>query len=273
MAKGDFAVALVWTAEALKRDPKDSLLRWRAGNLIRQIPLRQAAAKIAGEDEEPPNRALLRTMTHDNSVEDAVFSPEGRAIATASWDRTARVWSTPTGEPLTPSLSYPEQVQSAVFSPDGRSVIATSYGSPAHVWDAATGKLLPPELAQDHVRSAAFSPDGKIVATASDDYSARLWDVATGRLLAPPLRHALNVRHVAFSPDGRMLLTACWDKAARVWDISPIDWPVEDIATFAAIASAARVAQGSALEPLSRAEVDGLTKPFRLRHPELFVAP
>jgi hypothetical protein len=66
------------------------------------------------------------------------------------------------------------------------------------------------------------------------------------------------------------LLTACWDKTARLWDVSPTDWPVEDVAMFASLESSSRLAAGDIPQSLTGAEVDGLLKVFKQRHPELF---
>ena len=82
MAKGDFSTALLWTAEAMKADPKDELLRWRAGNLLRHVPV------------------LRLSLAHRAGVNSAAFSADGARIVTASQDNTARIWDAATGQPL-----------------------------------------------------------------------------------------------------------------------------------------------------------------------------
>jgi WD40 repeat protein len=116
-------------------------------------------------------------------VHHAAFSPDGRRVVTASDDRTARVWDTASGQPVTPPLTHQDQVWHAAFSPDGRRVVTASWDQTARVWDAASGQPLSPPLShQNGVLHAAFSPDGRRVVTASGESSKRgealVWDLA-----------------------------------------------------------------------------------------------
>jgi hypothetical protein len=116
-------------------------------------------------------------------VEMAVFSPDGKRIATASKDRTVRLWDALTGRQIMLLGGHTDLVDAVAFSPDGRSVVTGSGDKIARIFDAVSGQQ---RLAlaghTDLVQSAEFSPDGSSVVTASDDGSVRLWEVR-----APPL--------------------------------------------------------------------------------------
>ena len=120
-------------------------------------------------------------LQHDNSVEYAVFSPDGKYVATASMDKTARVWDSLTGKLLYEPLQHDDDVNSVVFSSDGKYILTASFDGTACIWDAATGqRTVGVLLHDDEICSAEFSPDGKYIVTVSYDNTARVWNAQTG---------------------------------------------------------------------------------------------
>jgi WD40 repeat protein/energy-coupling factor transporter ATP-binding protein EcfA2 len=172
-------------------------------------------------------------LRHQNSVNSAAFSPDGQRIITACWDRTARVWSATTGQPVLEALAgHDDAVYSAAFSPDGKHIVTASQDRTARIWDAATGQPIGEPLKghNDAIWCAAFGPDGKRIITASWDRTARVWDAATGKPIGGPLKgHDESVCCAAFSPDGQRIVTASEDRTMRIWDAAtgmPIVGPV-----------------------------------------------
>jgi WD40 repeat protein len=111
-------------------------------------------------------------------VGQAAFSPDGRSVVTASWDKTARLWDATSGELRAILTGHQNRVGRAAFSPDGRSVVTASWDKTARLWDAASGALRAILTGhQDRVGPAAFSPDGRWVVTTCWDKTARLWRI------------------------------------------------------------------------------------------------
>ncbi|MEU9554516.1 nSTAND1 domain-containing NTPase [Streptomyces fumanus] len=198
------------------------------------------AHKLRPDDEGTGNRLvsivnapLATPLTgHTGAVYLTSFSPDGHLLATASYDRTVRLWNVadpsrpePLGKPLTGHRSW---VSTALFTPDGRTLASASDDGTIRLYDVADPArprlVRAPLTGHDGpVYLLAFSPDGRTMASAGEDGTVRLWDMTDLRRPEPLdtlTGHTAAVRSVAFSPDGRTLASGSDDATIRLWDVT-----------------------------------------------------
>ncbi len=179
---------------------------------------------IGGNDGQLWNlnthRPVVRYSPH-SAVASAAISPDGRLIATGSWDHSAKIWDRATGRAIRRlDGGHAANINSVEFSSDGHELLTASDDGTAKIWNVETGKLTGVQFIGHKARvlSAAYSPDGTRVVTASGDNTAKIWDRATGKLLFTLEGHKYPVLCAQFSADSRRVITGSQDAMAKIWD-------------------------------------------------------
>jgi WD40 repeat protein/tRNA A-37 threonylcarbamoyl transferase component Bud32 len=187
---------------SVDRDPNDAITWLRS--LSPGFSQWSAVRTIAADAQARGFAVVLRG--HTQTVDDVLFSPDGRYLLTTSDDATIRLWDMKHGGSRI-LTGHTDEVWRLTFSPDGRTFATASKDRTTRIWNLETGESRAFAGYPGPVDSVAFTPDGQHLAvTNRGDSLVRIWNVASG-VLEKTLETGLSPLSIlTISPDGRYAL-------------------------------------------------------------------
>lgn len=139
----------------------------------------------------PPNFTFQRELEgHDKAVAAVRFSPDGTRLASASADKTVKVWRVSDGELLVTLKGHEKGCSDCAWTSDGRYLVSASDDKNLHLWDVDPGSQYFGRTLRifaghtSHVFCCSLNhPANNILASGSCDETVRLWDVHHGTVI------------------------------------------------------------------------------------------
>jgi WD40 repeat protein len=169
---------------------------------------------------------LVRTFQgHQDSLYSAALGPDGRMLATASYDSQVKLWDVASGKELGTLAGHNDAVFDLAFRPDGKILATASGDRTVKLWDVATlARLDTFGQPLKELYTVVFSPDGKRVAAGGVDNRIRIWQISadakenTNPIVVSRFAHEGAVVKLAYSLDGKTIVSAGEDRSIKIWD-------------------------------------------------------
>jgi len=174
--------------------------------------------------------ALLHSYEgHKDAVYGIAVSPDGKLLATGSYDQKIKVWDTGTAKEVRTLSGHNGCVYALAFRPDGKILASASGDRTVKLWDVASGERRD-TLSQSlkELYTVAFTPDGKHLVAGGVDNRIRLWEISeaatetTNPLLLAKFGHEGAILRLTFSPDGKTLASSADDRTVKLWNGSDL---------------------------------------------------
>lgn len=194
-----------------------------------------------------------RLMAHNSAITALTISSDGRLLASASGDNTAKLWSLPGGQLLATIEGNRENINNVAILPDGKTVITAAGDRTIKLWALPEAAPAPPARKSDKKSSAArtsktsprcrliatleghqasvqrllVSDDAKTLVSADSNGAVKIWSLPEGRLQTTLPESKNDWRAMAITPDGRLLATTVMtttatregERAVSLWSL------------------------------------------------------
>src|SRR6266516_3415349 len=200
-----------------------------------KMPALPPAPKRSPQSRVIPQANLLYAcMGHNSRITTIAWSPDGKYLASASFDRTAQVWDASNGKHILTYRGHNQHVNALAWSPDNFYIASGGSDKTVRVWKAKTEKPIYVYTGHtDKIHCIAWSPDGRRVASAGKDRKVHAWDptkelpkrsfissiLSFTRKIETLNAHNGQIFSVAWSPDGRRIASASSDRRVLVGDV------------------------------------------------------
>jgi len=169
------------------------------------------------EQPPPPGFTLRHTLQgHEGMINRIAWSPDGRMLASPSFDKTLRIWDAETGDMLAVLREQGSEAYSVAWLPDGRTLVSGGKRHGIRLWDMNTWKEIATLETTEAIYSVAWSPDERI---ALGGKVVQIWDARTRQVLRTWNVQQGTIYDLAWSTNGLLALGVIGANGKiRLWD-------------------------------------------------------
>lgn len=221
-----FIPAIMDKADELAKKSETALAGGRMAQAVEAI--RQARWQLPYQPIGVPDNVSriignLR-LRHSGEINALAYSPDGTKLATASSDKTVRIWDLGNGHEILAYAGHTDKIRCLVWAPDGNSIISAGMEKNIKIWDPAKGKDIKTiAAAGEFVTALALSKDGKHVFTGQQNIPGNptnglfVYETGSGKLVREARDFTNKISTIAVNAEGNIVATGDDNGNSRLW--------------------------------------------------------
>lgn len=164
---------------------------------------------------------LGHVVPHDDAVRTVAFSPDGRLLASGSFDGVALVWDLRDEKPLRPPLRHSDSVLDLEFSHDGAHLVTATKSGAITFWSLSDGSAREAQFSHPRaVRALAVDRKTGRLVTGCDDGWIRVFQPEAASPLRQWRAHSEGISQIALSPDGEQVASSSYSGETAAWSVT-----------------------------------------------------
>ena len=200
--------------------------RDQAAKILQQVPPKMRCWEW-GYLQSMCQPELWRLPGHRHTMYEAIYSPDGKLLATRARGNDIRIRDVTTGTEVRAFNGHKATInhRGFAFHPDGTQMASQDCEGTVIIWNVATGEQIHkfPQNTAGFLHLRGFSPDGQRILMSGDDGKLSWWNVATGKEAMSHVGHTGRIECASISKNGKYLASGGLDKVVKLWSLETGD--------------------------------------------------